>query len=110
VNLYTLTIPSRDVTYRTTAWPHPPFNARRWNGRGIGEGRMHFGQHEVAFKYNTLVDKCDEHGLFKLGAKEIASQEGYSLTFMPSTTRAKGTPVTFTSRCATRATSPSSRR
>jgi glutamine synthetase len=46
------------------------------------KGECNFGQHEVAFKYNTLVDKCDEHGLFKLGAKEIASQEGYALTFM----------------------------
>jgi glutamine synthetase len=46
------------------------------------KGECNFGQHEIAFKYNTLVDKCDEHGLFKLGAKEIASQEGCSLTFM----------------------------
>ena len=46
------------------------------------KGECNFGQHEIAFKYNTLVDKCDEHGLFKLGAKEIAAQMGYSLTFM----------------------------
>jgi glutamine synthetase len=46
------------------------------------KGECNFGQHEIAFKYNTLVDKCDEHGLFKLGAKEIAAQEGCSLTFM----------------------------
>ena len=46
------------------------------------KGECNLGQHEIAFKYNTLVDKCDEHGLFKLGSKEIAAQMGYSLTFM----------------------------
>jgi glutamine synthetase len=46
------------------------------------KGECNLGQHEIAFKYAELVDKCDEHGLFKLGAKEIASQEGCSLTFM----------------------------
>jgi glutamine synthetase len=46
------------------------------------KGECNFGQHEVAFKYDTLVEKSDEHSLFKLGAKEIAAQEGVSLTFM----------------------------
>ena len=46
------------------------------------KGECNFGQHEIAFKYDTLVEKCDEHSLFKLGAKEIAAQEGVSLTFM----------------------------
>ena len=46
------------------------------------KGECNFGQHEIAFKYAELLDKCDEHGLFKLGAKEIAAQEGSSLTFM----------------------------
>ncbi len=46
------------------------------------KGECNYGQHEIAFRYAPLVDKCDEHGLFKLGAKEIAAQEGYSLTFM----------------------------
>jgi len=46
------------------------------------KGECNFGQHEIAFKYAELIDKCDEHGLFKLGSKEIASQEGCSLTFM----------------------------
>ncbi|HVA52169.1 MAG TPA: glutamine synthetase family protein [Acidimicrobiales bacterium] len=46
------------------------------------KGECNFGQHEIAFKFAELVDKCDEHGLFKLGAKEIASQEDCSLTFM----------------------------
>ena len=46
------------------------------------KGECNFGQHEIAFRYAELVDKADEHSLFKLGAKEIAAQEGCSLTFM----------------------------
>ncbi|HEV3186914.1 MAG TPA: glutamine synthetase family protein, partial [Acidimicrobiales bacterium] len=46
------------------------------------KGECNLGQHEIAFKFSELVDKCDEHGLFKLGTKEIAAQEGCSLTFM----------------------------
>ncbi len=46
------------------------------------KGECNLGQHEIAFKYAPLVDKCDEHSLYKLGAKEIAALEGYSLTFM----------------------------
>ncbi|MFY9782572.1 MAG: glutamine synthetase family protein [Acidimicrobiales bacterium] len=46
------------------------------------KGECNYGQHEIAFKYAELVDKCDEHSLFKLGTKEIAAQEGCSITFM----------------------------
>ena len=46
------------------------------------KGECNFGQHEIAFKYAELVDKCDEHSLFKLGTKEIAAQEHASITFM----------------------------
>lgn len=46
------------------------------------KGECNFGQHEIAFRYDDLVPKADEHALFKTGAKEIASQEGYSITFM----------------------------
>jgi glutamine synthetase len=46
------------------------------------KGECHDGQHEIAFKYAGVIDKCDEHSLFKLGAKEIAAQEQMSLTFM----------------------------
>jgi glutamine synthetase len=46
------------------------------------KGECNFGQHEIAFKYAELIDKCDEHSLFKLGTKEIAAQEGCSITFM----------------------------
>jgi glutamine synthetase len=46
------------------------------------KGECNLGQHEIAFTYAPLVDKCDEHGLFKLGVKEIAAQEGVAITFM----------------------------
>jgi glutamine synthetase len=46
------------------------------------KGECNLGQHEVAFKYSGLLDKADEHVLYKTGAKEIAAQEGCSLTFM----------------------------
>ena len=83
VNLYNV-----DYSLQGTSRIEPLLGRIRRSMRGAGmvvesvKGECNFGQHEVAFKYNTLVDKCDEHGLFKLGAKEIAAQEGYSLTFM----------------------------
>jgi glutamine synthetase len=83
VNLYNV-----DYSLQGTARIEPLLGRIRRSMRGAGmvvesaKGECNFGQHEVAFKYNTLVDKCDEHGLFKLGAKEIAAQEGCSLTFM----------------------------
>ncbi len=46
------------------------------------KGECNLGQHEVAFRYGDLVLKADEHVLYKTGAKEIAAQEGCSLTFM----------------------------
>ena len=59
---------------------------RAMSGAGMAvesvKGECNYGQHEIAFFYSTLVDKCDEHGLYKLGAKEIAAQDGYSLTLM----------------------------
>jgi glutamine synthetase len=46
------------------------------------KGECNLGQHEVAFRYGELVSKADEHVLYKTGAKEIAAQEGRSVTFM----------------------------
>ena len=46
------------------------------------KGECNYGQHEIAFRYLEALAKADEHSLFKTGAKEIASQEGHSLTFM----------------------------
>jgi glutamine synthetase len=77
-----------DYSIMGTSRVEPLLGRLRRSMRGAGmvvesvKGECNFGQHEIAFKYNALVDKCDEHGLFKLGAKEIAAQEGCSLTFM----------------------------
>jgi glutamine synthetase len=46
------------------------------------KGECNLGQHEIAFLYGDAVAKADEHALYKTGAKEIAAQEGCSLTFM----------------------------
>jgi glutamine synthetase len=59
---------------------------REMTGAGMlvesAKGECNFGQHEIAFRYSEALAKADEHALFKTGAKEIASQEGRSLTFM----------------------------
>ncbi|WP_329279238.1 glutamine synthetase family protein [Streptomyces sp. NBC_01451] len=46
------------------------------------KGECNPGQHEIAFKYDDALVTCDQHAVYKTGAKEIASQEGVSLTFM----------------------------
>ena len=77
-----------DYSLQGTSRIEPLLGRLRRSMRGAGmvvesvKGECNFGQHEIAFKYSTLLDKCDEHGLYKLGAKEIAAQEGQSLTFM----------------------------
>ncbi|MGW0898437.1 glutamine synthetase family protein [Streptomyces goshikiensis] len=46
------------------------------------KGECNLGQHEIAFRYDEALTTCDQHAVYKTGAKEIASQEGVSLTFM----------------------------
>jgi glutamine synthetase len=46
------------------------------------KGECNFGQHEIAFKYDEALATCDNHVVYKNGAKEIAAQDGVSLTFM----------------------------
>ena len=46
------------------------------------KGECNLGQHEIAFKYQDALRTCDNHVVYKTGAKEIAAQEGMSLTFM----------------------------
>jgi len=43
------------------------------------KGECNLGQHEINFRY---ADAADEHAIYKNGAKEIAAQEGMSITFM----------------------------
>jgi glutamine synthetase len=46
------------------------------------KGECNLGQHEIAFRYTDAVATCDNHSLYKTGAKEIAAQNGMSITFM----------------------------
>ncbi|MFE9249321.1 glutamine synthetase family protein [Streptomyces sp. NPDC007088] len=46
------------------------------------KGECNPGQHEIVFRYDEALVTCDHHSLYKTGAKEIAAQEGCSLTFM----------------------------
>ena len=54
------------------------------------KGECNFGQHEIAFKYSDALSNCDNHVIYKNGAKEIASQEGYALTFMAKPNEREG--------------------
>lgn len=46
------------------------------------KGECNLGQQEIAFKYADALGTCDNHTIYKNGAKEIADQHGKSLTFM----------------------------
>jgi len=46
------------------------------------KGECNLGQHEIAFRYAEALTTCDNHALYKSGAKEIAAQEGMSITFI----------------------------
>jgi glutamine synthetase len=46
------------------------------------KGECNLGQQEIAFRYDTALVTCDNHTIYKNGAKEIADQHGKSLTFM----------------------------
>jgi len=54
------------------------------------KGECNFGQHEIAFKYSDALSNCDNHVIYKNGAKEIASQQGYALTFMAKPNEKEG--------------------
>jgi glutamine synthetase len=46
------------------------------------KGECNFGQHEINFRFDSALRTADDHVIYKNGAKEIASQEGKSITFM----------------------------
>ncbi|MGC5329487.1 glutamine synthetase family protein [Micromonospora sp. DT62] len=59
---------------------------REMAGAGLtpesAKGECNLGQHEIAFRYDEAVACADHHVIYKNGAKEIAAQEGMSITFM----------------------------
>ena len=46
------------------------------------KGECNLGQQEIAFLYDEVVRTCDNHSIYKSGAKMIADKHGKSLTFM----------------------------
>ncbi|MFC5928988.1 glutamine synthetase [Cryobacterium melibiosiphilum] len=46
------------------------------------KGECNLGQQEIAFRYADALTTCDNHSIYKNGAKEIAAEHGKSLTFM----------------------------
>lgn len=54
------------------------------------KGECNPGQHEIVFRYRDALGACDEHNVYKSGAKEIAALQGMSLTFMAKYDAAEG--------------------
>ncbi|MFI9812012.1 glutamine synthetase family protein [Saccharothrix variisporea] len=77
-----------DYSLLGTARIEPLLRAIRNHMAGAGlevesaKGECNPGQHEIAFRYKEALVTCDNHSIYKTGAKEIASQHGKSLTFM----------------------------
>ncbi|XPP26134.1 MAG: glutamine synthetase family protein [Leucobacter sp.] len=46
------------------------------------KGECNLGQQEIAFRYAHALNTCDNHSIYKSGAKEIADAHGKSITFM----------------------------
>ncbi len=54
------------------------------------KGECNLGQHEIAFRFTDALTTCDNHVFYKNGAKEIAAQEGRSITFMAKPNQREG--------------------
>jgi glutamine synthetase len=46
------------------------------------KGECNLGQHEINFRFGNALRACDEHAIYKNGAKEMAAEDGMSITFM----------------------------
>ena len=54
------------------------------------KGECNYGQHEINVRFDAALDAADGHSVYKNGAKEIASEMGYALTFMPKFNELEG--------------------
>jgi glutamine synthetase len=54
------------------------------------KGECNLGQHEINFHYSDALRTADQHSIYKNGAKEIAAQEGVSITFMAKLNEREG--------------------
>src|SRR3954462_9467620 len=63
-----------------------PPSATAGEGAGLqvesSKGEAWPGQHEINFRYADAVTAADNHVVYKNGAKELAHQNGCSITFM----------------------------
>jgi len=90
-NLYNV-----DYSLQGTARVEPLLRRIRVEMAGAGlqpesaKGECNLGQHEIAFRYADALRTADNHSIYKLGAKEIAAQEGASLTFMAKPNQREG--------------------
>jgi glutamine synthetase len=77
-----------DYSLLGTSRVEPVLRAIRLGMRDAGmqvesaKGECNYGQHEIAFRYDDALKTCDNHVLYKTGAKEIAAAQGMSLSFM----------------------------
>ena len=85
-----------DYSILGTSRVEPLLHAIRAGMSGAGmqvesaKGECNPGQHEIAFKYTDALRTCDNHVVYKTGAKEIAAQLGQSLTFMAKYNQREG--------------------
>ncbi|GAA2399569.1 glutamine synthetase family protein [Nonomuraea africana] len=90
-NLYNV-----DYSLLGTARIEPLLRRIRLEMEGAGlyvesaKGECNLGQHEIAFRYDEALRTCDNHSIYKNGAKEIAAQEGKSITFMAKPNQREG--------------------
>ncbi|HEY2006036.1 MAG TPA: glutamine synthetase family protein, partial [Solirubrobacteraceae bacterium] len=54
------------------------------------KGECNLGQHEINFRFANALQTADEHSIYKNGAKEIAAQEGMSISFMAKFNQREG--------------------
>lgn len=54
------------------------------------KGECNHGQHEINIQFDGALNAADGHSIYKNGAKEISSQMGYALTFMPKFNELEG--------------------
>ena len=77
-----------DYSMLGTARVEPLMRRIRNSMQGAGmsvensKGECNFGQHEINFRYDDALKTADDHVIYKNGAKEIADQEGVSITYM----------------------------
>jgi glutamine synthetase len=82
-NLYNI-----DYSLLGTARVEPLIRRIRNSMTGAGltvensKGECNLGQHEINFRYADALQTADQHSIYKNAAKEIAAQEGMSISFM----------------------------